>query len=49
MWCFGELDSLKKMKRLGEAKRRVRQKFPALIEGSSGWMRAVSVQLKKVR
>jgi hypothetical protein len=48
MPCFSESDVRVKMRRLIEAKRRVRCKFPKLIEGSSGWFRAVAHQMKKV-
>lgn len=32
-----------------EAKRQVRAKFPNLLEGSSGWMRAVENRMKRIR
>lgn len=48
MFCFSELSVLARNERLKEAKRRVRKKFPKLIEGSSGWFRAVANQVKKV-
>lgn len=49
MFCFSELNVLVRMERLREAERRVRKKFPKLIEGSSGWFRAVADQVRKVR
>jgi len=49
MPCFSESDARAQMKRLNEAKRRVRAKFPNLIEGSSGWLRAVAYHVRKVR
>ena len=49
MPCFSESNVLVLMERMREAKRRVRAKFPSLIEGSSGWFRAVANQIKKVR
>jgi hypothetical protein len=49
MPCFSESNVLVLMERMREAKRRVRAKFPHLIEGSSGWFRAVAHQVKKVR
>lgn len=49
MPCFSESNVLVLMERMREAKRRVRVKFPHLIEGSSGWFRAVAHQVKKVR
>jgi hypothetical protein len=49
MPCFSESNVLEKMERIREAKRRVRSNFPKLIEGSSGWFRAVAHQVKKVR
>ena len=49
MPCFSESDVRVKMRRLIEAKRRVRAKFPKLIEGSSGWLRAVAYHVRKVR
>jgi hypothetical protein len=32
-----------------EAERQVRAKFPGIIEGSSGWRRAVACRMKRVR
>lgn len=36
-------------KRRKEAERQVRAKFPDLMEGSSGWCRAVANRMKRVR
>ena len=36
-------------KRLAEAKRQVQEKFPKLLVGSSGWVRAVENRLRRVR
>jgi len=48
MFCFSESNVLVRMERMREAERRVRLKFPKLIEGSSGWFRAVANQMRKV-
>lgn len=34
---------------LAEAKRQVRAKFPDIVEGSSGWYRALTNRLKRIR
>ena len=49
MFCFSDSNVLVQMERIREAQRRVRSKFPKLIEGSSGWFRAVAHQVRKVR
>ena len=49
MPCFCESNVLVQMERIREAKRRVRAKFSSLIEGSSGWFRAVAHHVRKVR
>jgi len=47
MPTLGYGDPIEQMERLRRAKARVRAKFPLLIEGSSGWYRALKVQRRK--
>ena len=45
---FGRSDYDARCRRLAEAKRQVREKYPDLIEGSSGWHRAVENRRRRI-
>lgn len=46
MFTYGERDQSKRWR---EAEKQVRAKFPTLIEGSSGWGRAVRNRFDRLR
>ena len=47
---YGDETDYEKMIALAEeTKRRIKDKYPTLIEGSNGWNRAYAAQRKKVR
>lgn len=48
MPCWG-YDNPNRQRRWDEARRQVRAKFPSLIEGSSGWDRAVRNRFDRLK
>ena len=45
---YGELDPMIAIRRRIEAVKQVRAKYPQLIEGSSGWHRAIQNRLSRL-
>lgn len=47
MPTYGHDDTQEVIRRRNAARERVRRKFPALMEGSTGWGRAMQNELRK--